>query len=69
MSEKNNPENKFMNKIYTIKNYVKFSFWASVFQIFSSLNYQDVDTKWYKPPKWLSVLFLSNMFWVRKRNV
>ena len=31
MSEKNNSVNKFINKIYTIKYYVKFSFWVSVY--------------------------------------
>ena len=30
MTEKNNPENYFIIKIYTFEYYVKFSFWVSV---------------------------------------
>ena len=30
MTEKNNPENQFIIKIYTFEYYVKFSFWVSV---------------------------------------
>ena len=30
MTEKNNPENKFINKINTFEYYEKFSFWVSV---------------------------------------
>ena len=33
MTEKINPETKFIIKIYTFKYYVKFSFWVSVFDV------------------------------------